>query len=112
MNTETKFSPGPWKVRKSESKQAYNVVGTKLGGKWKIARCPAAVYNMPDLDERGMIEAKANALLMAHSPAMLDSLLAIKQALDDIWQRDDKNIVFDYIDGSMVDDIILKATTL
>jgi hypothetical protein len=112
MNTEFKGTPGSWQIRKSESKQAYNVVGTKLGGKWKIARCPATVYNMPDLDEKGMIEAKANALLVSCAPDMLESLLSIKQALDDLWQRDDKNIVFDYIDGSMVDDIILKATTL
>ena len=45
------------KVVHSESKPAWNVVGTKLGGKWKIARVPY----VPSLDEEIYPPDKAEA---------------------------------------------------
>jgi hypothetical protein len=63
---------GPWQVRHSDSKQAFNVVGTRLGGKYKIARCP---YETDDKYE----EAAANARLIAAAPEMVEMLKNLRK---------------------------------
>lgn len=62
---------GEWRVMHSESKDAWNVVGTVLGGKYKIARCPYVDMEFIDVDKK---EAWANAVLMSKAPVMLDML--------------------------------------
>lgn len=62
-----KHTPGPWRVKRSESKPAFNVVGTKVGCKYKIARCPY----ISDDDKQ---EAEANAKLIAAAPELLKAL--------------------------------------
>ena len=49
------------KVVHSESKPAWNVVGTKLGGKHKIARVPYVPSLDEDTDSRNMSEAFKHA---------------------------------------------------
>ncbi len=49
------------KVVHSKSKDAWNVVGTKLGGKYKIARVPYVVTNDKVITEREKLEAKNHA---------------------------------------------------
>jgi hypothetical protein len=66
---KTKHTPGPWMVKHSESKIAFNVISTALGAKYKIAICP---YIHIVLGERG--EAEANAKLIAAAPELLETL--------------------------------------
>ena len=68
--SEFKGTKAPWEVKHSVSKTAFNVVGTNLGRKYKIARCPY-VKSPIKTDE---IEAKANAQLMATAPELLEAL--------------------------------------
>ena len=70
-----KGSKGKWKVVHSESKTAFNVVGTVLGGKHKIARCPYVEYaGYPKASQADKNESEANAKLIAHAPELLDAL--------------------------------------
>ena len=45
------------RVVHSESKSAWNVVGTELGSKYKIARVPYITTLMPEITEREKLEA-------------------------------------------------------
>lgn len=67
--TQTKHTPGPWEVKHSESKPAFNVVGKYLGGKYKIARCPYIADVKVEKEE-----AEANAKLIAAAPDMIEIL--------------------------------------
>jgi len=50
------------KIKHSESKSAWNVIGTKLGGKYKIARVPyVKVEDSTFITERNSLEAKKHA---------------------------------------------------
>jgi hypothetical protein len=71
------FTPGQWKVKHSESKPAFNVIGTILGGKYKIARCPYLVTENEIIDKREKEEAQANANLIAAAPDMYEALKKI-----------------------------------
>lgn len=76
---------GEWKVKHSESKDAFNIVGTKLGGKYKIARCPyLQIEGSPELSEREKDETEANAKLIAASP----ELLKLVQMAVEYWDSD------------------------
>jgi hypothetical protein len=71
------YTKGPWKVKHSESKNAFNVIGTVLGGNYKIARCPYPVYEFEGAEDRNAkekSEAEANAKLIAAAPDMLETL--------------------------------------
>lgn len=70
-----KHTPGPWRVKRSESKPAFNVVGTKVGCKYKIARCPY----ISDDDKQ---EAEANAKLIAAAPELLEALQCLFNACE------------------------------
>lgn len=81
---KTLFTKGPWQVKHSESKPAFNVIGTALGGKYKIARCPYVVTgNDKGIDDREMREAEANARLIASAPELLELAKHIKAMEDD-----------------------------
>jgi hypothetical protein len=71
---EKKFTRAPWQIKHSESKSAFNVIGTNLGEKYKIARCPYVVSELTELTDRERKEAEANAKLIAAAPEMLDAL--------------------------------------
>lgn len=73
---ETKFTRGKWRVVHSESKPAFNVIGTVPGMKYKIARCPYHIYEgQSDLmADREKEEAEANAKLISCAPEMLEAL--------------------------------------
>lgn len=79
--SNAKYTPGPWRMKPSESKEAFNVVGTVLGRKYKVARCPFTVTGIPEVDEKEKAEAKANANLIAAAPDMLSLLAKIKNLL-------------------------------
>lgn len=68
------YTKGPWNVRHSESKTAFNVIGTVPGCKYKIARCPYIITAIEELDKREKDEAEANAKLIAAAPDMLQVL--------------------------------------
>lgn len=66
---EFKGAKGKWIVKHSETKDSYNVVGTEIGERYKIARCPYIKLSYTDKDE---LEAKSNALLISKAPELLD----------------------------------------
>ena len=54
------------KVVHSTTKPAWNVVGTRLGGKYKIARLPYLVGNGEEIDEMNRLEAFEHAEFVAY----------------------------------------------
>lgn len=73
--TEFKGTKGEWKVKHSESKTAWNVVGTELSLRYKIARCPYLVTKtLKKVNERQRNEQEANAKLIAAAPNLLEAL--------------------------------------
>lgn len=78
---EKKYTKGPWKVQRSESKPAYNIIGTALGGKYKIARCPIVDFGpeYPETNKAELEEVQANAKLIAASPELLEALIELKR---------------------------------
>jgi len=80
---DSKFTKRDWKVKHSESKNAFNVIGTLLGGRYKIARCPyLAAYTSEKLNEQEKQEQEANAKLIAAAPEMFDELVKIMETYD------------------------------
>lgn len=66
-----KHTPGPWKFNgRSKNGNHFNVVGTKLGYKFKICRCPFVGDEYP----ADMRETEANAKLISAAPELLDAL--------------------------------------
>lgn len=72
------------KVIHSESKNAWNVAGTKLGGKYKIARCPYVVDNTlgeysTQINAREKVEALECAEFISwcfnHSTEIIENLI-------------------------------------
>lgn len=71
---EFKGTKGEWNIKHSESKDAFNVVGTIVGGKYKIARCPYFVdITLPEFSARNRSECEANAKLIASAPDLLEA---------------------------------------
>ncbi|MEN5306776.1 hypothetical protein ABE425_04630 [Chryseobacterium cucumeris] len=56
--------------------------------------------------------AKANALIFTKAHEMLEMLKTIDQALDELWQKDDKNVLFDYLSGIDTKQLIKEATEI
>ena len=59
-----------------------------------------------------IVHNKYDAILISKAPEMLDMLKAIDSVLDDLWQRDDKNILFEYLSGIDTKQLIKEATEL
>ncbi len=101
MNTTFKGTPGPWEIKHSESKDAWNVIGTTLGGKYKVARCPYVKHDKvftPDnfnLFQKEREEAEANAKIIAAAPEMLEML----ERTAEIMQK-----FFPHLDGTTMDE--------
>lgn len=62
------------KVVHSDSKLAWNLIGTKLGGKYKIASVPYAPSSDHDVMERNKGEAKEHAEFISHCFNISDSI--------------------------------------
>lgn len=77
---EKKYTRGPWRVKKSETKPTLNIIGTALGSKYKIARCPIEDYGSkyPETNKLELAEVEANAKLMAAAPELLEALIQLK----------------------------------
>lgn len=50
----------------SQKNSAWNITGTQLGGKFKIARVPYTVSGHVELDVKNRIEAREHAEFIAH----------------------------------------------
>lgn len=95
----TKHAAGPWVVKRSLSKNAFNVIGIVPGSKYKIAQCPF----VPDsLDED---EAEANAKLIASAPKLLEALKKIRN----YFGENDKTVA-EHKMFAIADEAIKKAT--
>lgn len=79
---DQKFTKGPWEIKHSESKTAFNIVGTIPGGKYKIARLPYEFEERYDkkINDIFKNESEANAKLISSSPKMLATLLEVKNS--------------------------------
>jgi len=70
------------KVVHSQSKSAWNVVGTELARKYKIARVPYIAINNEEITAKNRIEAFEHALFISHcfnnSDLICDSILGHK----------------------------------
>ena len=75
---EFKGTQGDWLLKHSETKDAYNVIGSKIGNRYKIARCPYIKLSFTSKDE---LEAKHNALLISKAPQMI---LELKETITDL----------------------------
>lgn len=99
-----KHTQGKWAVKHSESKTAFNVVGTRLGGKYKIARCPY-------IDSNDRDEAEANAKLIASAPKLLEALKMavhiIKCEMIPVEYHNDPKAIDDCV--ATMDEAIAKA---
>ncbi len=88
-----KPTDGPWEIKHSQTKDAWNIVGTRLGGLYKIARLPyhqdkrmSDSWNKAQAEEQ-----KANARLIIASHDLLEACeaaLANMQHFADTSQRD------------------------
>jgi hypothetical protein len=104
--SNTKHTPGPWTVKHSESKTAFNVIGTALGGKYKIARCPYFSTNgmYPETDRRDKAETEANAQLIAAAPELLEALSNYKTVMERFFETLPDELVIDLITAAVVQD--------
>ena len=74
--TNFKGTKGKWRLKHSESKNAWNIIGTELGGKYKLARVPYLKVDEMYVDTNVVREriAHLDALLMSRAPEMLEML--------------------------------------
>jgi len=92
---------GKWIIKHSISKDAFNIVGTVLGGNYKIARIPyLRTETLEDVNEKEKLEAENNAKLIACAPEMLETLMEVSKH----HQGGHSEI------GHKIKDIIKKAT--
>lgn len=72
-----KGTKGKWEIKHSETKDAFNICGTLVGDKYKIARISYLVTKSSmKLTEKDKTQAKYDAQLIAHAPEMLEMLEA------------------------------------
>jgi len=106
---DNKFTKGEWKIKHSESKDAFNIIGTITGGRYKIARVPYFLTNaFEKINEREKLESEANAKLIACAPEMLE---ALKEAIRLLYGTTEFEVIESY--RKKVDDfeqVIKKAT--
>jgi len=106
-----------WEVKHSESKNAFNIIGTELGGKYKIARIPYFVAKYSEeVSEREKLEAEQHAKLIACAPEMFEKLKetldVLKWYMNNTYPDDDKHEDFFNIgmnDITQIEQLIQKA---
>ena len=69
------------KVVHSESKTAYNIIGTTLGSKYKVARVPYIVTGHSEIDSREKGEAYEDAVFISLCLNNKDRILKILSEL-------------------------------
>lgn len=79
--SDFKGTNGPWNIKHSISKPAWNVVGKELGGRYKIARLPYLVTNDPEIDIKENQEQYTNAKLIASAPELLEMVILLVDRL-------------------------------
>ena len=88
---KTKYTTGPWQVVHSESKNAWNVIGTMLGGKFKLAKVPYILMERKDDNDsfnRAMRrEAEADAKLIAAAPELLEALKLCVKRMEELQEN-------------------------
>jgi len=104
---EFKGTKGEWKVKHSESKNAFNVVGTVLGGNYKIARVPYFAIGTPLANNRERLEAEANAKLIAASPLIIEYLIRRFDYLNSLELNINSDNFKEY---EAIKSLIIKAT--
>ena len=103
-----KGTKGGWIVKHSLKNNQWNVVGTLLGHKYKVARCPYEFLDgLDDYNRREYLEAKANALLISKAPEMLEML---KKVYDSIVMQSE--IEYGSEMHWQIEDLIKEATEL
>lgn len=86
-----KGTKGKWEIKHSETKDAFNICGTLVGDKYKIARISYLVTKSSmKLTEKDKTQAKYDAQLIAHSPEMLFLLqdLLLDKGLNEVSRRE------------------------
>ena len=86
-----KGTKGKWEIKHSETKDAFNICGTLVGDKYKIARIPYLVTKSSmKLTEQDKTQAKYDAQLIAHAPEMLFLLqdLLLDKGLNEVSRRE------------------------
>jgi hypothetical protein len=106
---EFKGTKGKWEVKHSESKDAFNIIGTALGSKYKIARCPYILVEDNGVLSRGYnqketAEVEANANLIAMAPELLEAMIEFVERVDKGEVRSTKTY-------NKFKELIAKATT-
>jgi hypothetical protein len=98
-----KPTDGPWEIKHSQSKDAWNIIGTRPGGLYKIARLPYMQDKRmgAQWDEAQKAEQLVNAKLIGAAPSLYKALkdvmasyeayLALSDKPEDRWDE------YDYI---------------
>lgn len=94
--SEFKGTKGKWEVTEGTS-----LIGVRLGSEGKVF----AIQNTD-------VEGRANALLISKAPEMLDMLKMISDVADEIWNLDDKNVLFQKINFEEIQELIKQATEI
>lgn len=97
---------GQWEIKHSKSKDAWNIVGTKLGERYKVAVCPYIREKELSIDwnTRELCEQKANAQLISKAPELLE-------AMQEFCDRVDKGEVRSTKTYNKFKQLIQEATT-
>ena len=84
-----KHTKGEWRVVKSQSKPAFNVISTIPGAKYKIARCPYVDYSTSsqEVQDREIAEAQANAALIASAPSLLQENKKLRERVQELEDK-------------------------
>jgi len=83
----SKYTKGQWSVLPEECDKPYiRIRGTRLGLRYKIANVVTPIYDGVNSQEAE--ETRANAILIAAAPELLEALLLCVDALEDgHWQE-------------------------
>lgn len=106
-----KGTRGSWSLIHSKSKTGWNVIGTKLGGRYKIAQLP--YLSDPELskewNDKEKQEQLYNALLISKAPEILDMLIKIDRFID---LNRDKNYMVELLSREVpeIKELIKEAT--
>lgn len=104
---------GIWKVKHSESKSSVNVIGTSLGGRYKIARCPYTLIDgLTELNDTEKNEATANALLISKAPEILEMLNDHRKRISELSSLIDSQYNIWSHHRQMFNDLIIESENM